>query len=90
MQELDRHNISFTGTCNKNRKELPDKIRCLGIMEGGEVIPDRPNRLLTLVWQETKWKVPVIVVSIAASAGVTTVISRNHHVPPTMKPVIVV
>ena len=54
------------------------------------MIPYRPNWLLTLVWQETKRKVPVIIVSIAASAGITTIISRNHPVPPTVKPVIVV
>ena len=36
-QELHRHTTTITGTCNKNRKELPDEIRSLGRMEGGEL-----------------------------------------------------
>ena len=53
-QELIRHGTAFTGVCNKNRIGLPDDIRQLQKLGGGEVRAFRSNELLALAWQAEK------------------------------------
>ena len=58
-------------------------------MKGGEVTAYRANGLLTLAWTAEKRKVPVILVSSAATAEMVTVHSHNRHVTPGVKPAVV-
>ena len=88
-QGLSDHNTAFTGVSQRNRTELPDNIRTLSRMTAGEVQAYRSDRLLALVWQAEKRKVPVIMLSTEASAEMITVQSSNSHIPPTTKPAVV-
>ena len=67
------HQTVFTGVSNKNRTELPDEIRQLQRMQGGEVFAYRCSELLALAWQAEKRKTPVIMLSTQASAEIVTV-----------------
>ena len=62
-QALYMHQTAFTGVSNKNRTELPDDIRQMGRLSGGEVRAYRCSQLLALAWQAEKKKVPVIMLS---------------------------
>ena len=88
-QELTRHGTAFTGVCNKNRIGLPDDIRHLQKLRGGEVQAFRSNELLALAWQAEKRKVPVIMLSTEATAEMVLVQSSNRHIAPTTKPAVV-
>ena len=90
-QALGDHNTAFTGTSNKNRAELPDNIRQLNRLKGGEVIAYRTPTLLALAWQAEKRNKPVLMVSSEASAAMVTVQSRsqNSHNGPTQKPTVI-
>jgi len=55
-QALSERKTAFTGTSNKNRAELPDKICQLSSMKGGEVIAYHTPKLLALAWQAEKMK----------------------------------
>ena len=53
-QALSEHDTAFTGTSNKNRAELPDEIRVMSRLKGGEVMAYRTPKLLALAWQAEK------------------------------------
>ena len=88
-QALSERKTAFTGTSNKNRAELPDKIHQLSSLKGGEVIAYRTPKLLALAWQAEKRKKPVFMVSTEASASSVTVQPRNSHSSPVQKPSVV-
>ena len=83
---LSDHNTSFTGTSNKNRVDLPDDIRLLKRMKGGEMVSYRANKVLAVAWQAEKRNKPVFMVSTESSAAWVTVQPHNTHNPPTQKP----
>ena len=83
---LSDHNTSFTGTSNKNRVDLPDDIRLLKRMKGGEMVSYRADELLAVAWQPEKRTKPVFMVSTESSAGWVTVQPHNTHNPLTQKP----
>ena len=88
-QSLHAAETDFTGTIMKNRIDLPDTIRSQLRMSSGEVIAYRADHLLALAWLAERKKKPVIMISTSSSASVATVTSRNHHIPPQVKPVVV-
>lgn len=88
-QALSEHDTAFTGTSNKNRAELPDEIRVMSRLKGGEVMAYRTPKLLALAWQAEKRKKPVFMVSTEASASLVTVEPPNAHKSPTQKPSVV-
>jgi len=53
-QALSECKAILTGTSNKNRAELPDKVRQLSSLKSREVIPHRIPKLLALTWQAEK------------------------------------
>ena len=79
-------NTSFTGTTNRNRVDLPDDIRLLRQLKGGEMVSYRTNKLLALAWQAEKRNKPVFMLSTESSAAWVTVPSQNSYNPPTRKP----
>ena len=81
---LRDHNTSFTGTTNRNRVDLPDDIRLLQQLKGGEMVSYRTNKLLA--WQAEKRNKPVFMLSTKSSAAWVTVPSQNSYNPPTRKP----
>ena len=83
------HQTAFTGVSNKNRTELPDEIRQLQRMQGGEVFAYRCSELLALGWQAEKRKTPVIMLSTQGSAEIVTVQPSNTHLPPSNKPAVI-
>ena len=83
------HQTVFTGVSNKSRTELPDEIRQLQRMQGGEVFAYRFSELLALAWQAEKRKTPVIMLSTQASAEIVTVQPSNTHLPPSNKPAVI-
>ena len=85
-QSLHAAETDFTGTTMKNRLDLPDTFRSQLRMSSGEVIA---YRALALAWLAERKKKPVIMISTSSSAAVTTVTSRNRHVQPQVKPVVV-
>ena len=88
-QSLHAAETDFTGTMMKNRLNLPDTFRSQLRMSSGEVIAYRADHLLALAWLAERKKKPVIMISTSSSAAVTTVTSRNRHVQPQVKPVVV-
>ena len=88
-QSLHAAETDFTGTMMKNRLDLPDTFRSHLRMSSGEVIAYRADHLLPLAWLAERKKKPVIMISTSSSAAVTTVTSRNRHVQPQVKPVVV-
>ena len=88
-QALSERNTAFTGTSNKNTAELPDDIRQMSSLKGGEVLAYRTSKLLALAWQAEKRKKPVFMVSTEASASLVTVQPRNSHNSPVIKPSVV-
>ena len=81
--------LLYTGTSNKKRAELPDEIRVMSRLKGGEVMAYRTPKLLALAWQAEKRKKPVFMVSTEASASLVTVQPPNAHNSPTQKPSVV-
>ena len=77
-QTLHSLQTGFTGTCMKNRADLPDDVRGQLRLQHGQVAVYRADHLLTLAWLAGKKK-PVIMVSTRASAATTTVSSRSTH-----------
>jgi len=88
-QARSERKTAFTGTSNKNRAELPDKIRQLSSLKGGEVIAYEIPKLLALAWQGEKRKKPVFMVSTEVSASSVTVQPQNSHSSPVQKPSVV-
>ena len=88
-QALSEHDTAFTGTSNKNRAELPDKIRVMSRLKGGEVMAYCTLKLLALAWQAEKRKKPLFMVSTEASASLVTVEPPNAHNSPAQKPSVV-
>ena len=70
----------------KNRADLPDTFRPQLRMSSGEVSAYRADHLLALAWLAERKKKPVIMISTSSSAAVTTVMPRNTHVQPQVKP----
>ena len=85
-QTLHSLQTGFTGTCIKNRADLPDDIRGQLRLQHGQVAAYRADHLLTLAWLAEKKKKPVIMDSTRTSAALTTVSSRST---PTVKLVVV-
>ena len=85
-QTLHSLQTGFTGTCMKNRADLPDDIRGQLRLQHGQVAAYRADHLLTLAWLAEKKKKPVIMDSTRTSAALTTVSSRST---PTVKLVVV-
>ena len=86
-QTLHSLQTGFTGTCMKNRTDLPDDVRGQLRLQHGQVAAYRADHLLTPAWLAEKKKKPVIMVTTRASAA-TTVSSRSTRTP-TVKPVVV-
>ena len=87
-QTLHSLQTGFTGTCMKNRTDLPDDVRGQLRLQHGQVAAYRADHLLTLAWLAEKKKKPVIMVTTRASAATTTVSSRSTRTP-TVKPAVV-
>ena len=77
VQSLQDAQTTFTGTAQRQRVDLPDEIRAGMNVHGGEVRGFRSDRLMCLIWRNMTKKVPVIVVSTACSAQISTVTSRS-------------
>ena len=88
-QALGEHNTAFTGTSNKNRVDLPDDLRLLSRLKGGEVMAYRTPQLLALAWQAEKRNKPVFMLSSESSAAMVTVQSQRTYNAPTQKPTVV-
>ena len=76
-QTLQDTNTLFTGTSQRERVDIPDDIRAGVTLADGEVKAFRCERLMCLAWRNKTKKVPVIMVSTACSAQITSVTSRN-------------
>ena len=55
----------------------------------GDVAAYRADHLLALAWLAEKKKKPVVMISTSSSAALTTVSSKNPHIQPQEKPVVV-
>ena len=73
----------------KNRIDLPDEFRSQLQMSSGDIAAYRVDFLLALAWLAERKKKPVMMISTSSSAALTTVPSRNPHVQPQEKPVVV-
>ena len=77
LQELESQCTCFTGTCMKNRKNLPNSFRQIFFrLSDGEVRAYRSGRLLALAWRSPSKKKGIIMLSSKDSAQTVTVTSR--------------
>lgn len=89
VQMLENHQTSFTGTCMKNRKQIPQTFRqkCFRLKDG-EVQAYRSGRFLALAWRAPSKKKGIIMLTSKDSANVISVTSRATH-KEAEKPVVV-
>ena len=76
-QALQHAQTMFTGTAQRDRVDLPNEIRAGMSISGGELKAFRSERLVCLIWKNMTKKVPVIVLSTAGPARMSTVTSRS-------------
>lgn len=77
LQELESQWTCFTGTCMKNRKNLPNSFRQnLFRLSDGEVRGYRSGRLLALAWRSPSKKKGIIMLSSKDTAQTVIVTSR--------------
>jgi len=74
---LHHAQTALTGTVQRDKIDLPDDIRAGVHLRGGDVRALRAEQLMCLAWRNTTKKVPVIMVSTACSAEMTTVASQH-------------
>ena len=83
---LHDNGTTFTGTCVRDRLDLPDPIRAGKTPKEGEVMAYRHNHLMALTWRAKKKKTPVVMVSTECSAQMVTVPSQQSAVADQEKP----
>ena len=77
IQTLAVQHTHSTGTVVKNRVDLPDPICVQFSLPGDEMMQFRCRRLMVIAWRAKGKKQPVIMVSLACSAGMTEVQNRR-------------
>ena len=77
---------AFTGTCVRDRVDLPDLIRGGQTPGEGEVMAFRNDHLMALTWRAKKKKAPVVMLSTECSAQMVTVPSRHSGAAAQEKP----
>ena len=88
-QALHDNETAFTGTCVRDRVDLPDIIRGGQTPGEGEVMAFRDDRLMALTWRAKKKKAPVVMLSTECSAQMVTVPSRHSGAAAQKKPIAV-
>lgn len=76
-QTLESHRTSFTGTCVKNRQQIPQIFRQKNFhLSDGEVRAYRSGHLLALAWRAPSKKKGIIMITTKDNAQQATVISK--------------
>ena len=80
LQELESQLTSFTGTCMKNRQQIPKNFRQKSFrLSDDEVQAYRSGRFMALAWRSPSKKKGIIMLSSKDSAQMTSVTSRATH-----------
>ena len=85
-QALHDNKTAFTGTCARDRVDLPDLIRSGRTPGEGEVMAFRNDHLMALTWRTKKKKALVVSLSTECSAQMVTVPSRQFEAAAQEKP----
>ena len=89
IQTLENHSTYYTGTCMKNRQQIPKNFRQKTFrLSDGEVKAYSNGNLLALAWRAPSKKKGIIMLSSKNSALQTSVTSRASH-RTAVKPVVV-
>ena len=83
---LEARLTSFTGTCMRNRLDLPDDIRYMQRLPDDGTIAFRAGRHLCMAWRAPQKIIPFVMVSSDSSAKMITVPSRNSYRQTLLKP----
>lgn len=76
-QVLEAHQTAFTGTCMKNRRQIPEAFRDKRFrLSDDEVRAYRSGHLLSLAWRAPTKKKEIIMISTKDNASITSVTSR--------------
>ena len=76
-QTLESHKTAFTGTCMKNRQQIPQAFRQKTFrLSDDEVQAYRSGKLLSLAWRAPAKKKEIIMISTKDNASITSVTSR--------------